>query len=74
MQEAAESWAKTLSFDEFQELQENMIQDGATEVPASTDAIMDLKVVRNLPTLAACLLYPACRIGSKYKPCAVFPQ
>ncbi|CAE7678218.1 unnamed protein product [Symbiodinium sp. CCMP2592] len=35
-QEAAESWARNLSFDEFQELQENMIQDGAPEVKAKT--------------------------------------
>ena len=55
VQEAAECWARGLSIDEFQELQENMIQDGAPEVPSSADEITELKVVRNLPTLAASL-------------------
>ena len=54
IQEAAENFANVLTFDEFQELQERMIADGAPEVPASAAAIPELALVRNLPTLAPC--------------------
>lgn len=57
IQEAAESFAATVSFDEFQDLKELMVADGAPEVPVNAAAIPELALVRNLPTLAPCAAY-----------------